>query len=170
MARQSANRWNDMLPPPKAAQEWEALKPGLAAEIFRESLAEERHRRRMETLRAGTKILGQFLALGSVGLMVLFAKYALDAGEPIVAGFAIGAPSVSLAVIFALSRAPGRRLEEGVARASHRGISAVSAAQGAQPGIPGQALPPPSIFPQPAPAPGLLAQATPPPADPAQTM
>jgi len=136
-----------MLPPPKAAQEWEALKPGLAAEIFRESLAEERHRRRLENVRAATKILGQFLALGSVSLMVLFAKYALDAGEPIVAGFAIGAPSVSLAVIFALSRAPGRRLEEGVSNASRRGIRAVSAGQG----------PPPS-----------LAQAAPPPAGPAQ--
>lgn len=131
MARQSVNRWNGVLPPPKAAQEWEAIKPGLAAEIFEESIAEERHRRRMETVRVGTKILGQFLALGSVGLMVLFAKYALDAGEPIVAGFAIGAPSVSLAVIFALSRMPGKRLEEGVGRAARRGVTAVSAGQGA---------------------------------------
>lgn len=118
MARQNMNRWSDMLPPPGAAQEWEALKPGLAAEIFEESLAEERHRRRLATARVATKILGQFLALGSVALMVLIAKYALDAGEPIVAGFAIGAPSVSLAVIFALSRAPDRRLTERLGRAA----------------------------------------------------
>ncbi|SES12735.1 Uncharacterized membrane protein [Streptomyces sp. yr375] len=142
MAPRSANRWDGMLPPPRAAQEWEAIKPGLAAEIFEESIAEERHRRRMETLRVGTKILGQFLALGSVGLMVLFAKYALDAGEPIVAGFATGAPSVSLAVIFALSRTPGRRLEEGVARAGRRGLTAVTAGQGTPAPVIAQAPPP----------------------------
>jgi uncharacterized membrane protein len=155
MARQSDNRWSDMLPPPRAAQEWEALKPGLAAEIFQESLAEERHRRRMDTARVATKILGQFLALGSVALMVLIAKYALDAGEPLVAGFAIGAPSVSLAVIFALSRAPGRRLEERP--------GAPSRPAAADPAVAADGTPPPLA------PPPLAAAPEPEPGDPAQT-
>jgi hypothetical protein len=56
-------------------------------------------------------------------------------GEPLVAAFAVGAPSISLAVIFGLSRMPGRSLENASGRPVRR-VSAVTAAS----------QPPPTLF------------------------
>lgn len=108
------------------AREWEAVKPGLAAEIWAEFRTDERHRRRLAWAAVGQRAIGQLFALVSVGGMLIFAKYSLDAGEPLVAAFAVGAPSISLAVIFGLSRMPGRTLENALARPGRR-IAAVTA-------------------------------------------
>ncbi|GLP63677.1 hypothetical protein TUSST3_02980 [Streptomyces sp. TUS-ST3] len=110
------------------AREWESVKPGLAAEIWDEFRVDERHRRRMAWAAVAQRAMGQVFALTSVGAMLLFAKYSIDAGEPLVAAFAVGAPSISLAVIFGLSRMPGRTLESGLSRPVRR-ITAVTAAQ-----------------------------------------
>ncbi|WHM40217.1 hypothetical protein [Streptomyces sp. BPTC-684] len=108
-------------------QEWEAVKPGLAQEIWEEFRADERHRRLLSWAGLVQRAVGQLFALASVGGMLLFARYALDRGEPLVATFAVGAPSVSLAVIFGLARMPGRALEGAVARSARR-VRAVAAA------------------------------------------
>jgi hypothetical protein len=73
--------------------------------------------------------MGQVFALASVTAMLLFAKYSLDAGEPLVAAFAVGAPAISLAVIFALSRMPGRSLESALGRPARRVAAVTAAAQ-----------------------------------------
>lgn len=127
------------------AREWEAVKPGLAAEIWAEFRTDERHRRRLAWAAVGQRAIGQLFALVSVGGMLVFAKYSLDAGEPLVAAFAVGAPSISLAVIFGLSRMPGRTLENALARPGRR-IAAVTA---------GTQQPPPEPTP-PAGPPGTL--------------
>ncbi|MFF3325266.1 hypothetical protein [Streptomyces sp. NPDC002889] len=126
MARQDEGpgpRWDA-----KVAKEWETVKPGLAAEIWEEFRTDERHRRRLAWAAVGQRTAGQLFALTSVAAMLLFAKYSLDAGEPLVAAFAVGAPSVSLAVIFGLSRMPGRTLENALGRPARR-VTAVAAAQ-----------------------------------------
>ncbi|MEU6347728.1 hypothetical protein ABZ896_00150 [Streptomyces sp. NPDC047072] len=114
------------------AREWELVKPGLAAEIWEEFRVDERHRRRMAWATVGQRAMGQVFALLSVGAMLLFAKYSLDAGEPLVAAFAVGAPSISLAVIFGLSRMPGRTLETAIGRPVRR-VTAVTAVPPAPP-------------------------------------
>ncbi|MFJ4711819.1 hypothetical protein [Streptomyces sp. NPDC088785] len=120
----------------RVAREWEAVKPGLAQEIWDEFRADERHRRRLAWATVAQRGLGQLFALVSVGGMLVFAKYGLDKGEPLVAAFAVGAPSISLAVIFGLARMPGRTLEGAVGRPARR-VRAVTAGQ-----PPGQPQPP----------------------------
>ncbi|GGP44084.1 hypothetical protein [Streptomyces melanogenes] len=111
----------------QVAKEWEAVQPGIAEKIWEEFRADERHRRLLSWAGVVQRALGQLFALASVGGMLLFARYALDRGEPLVATFAVGAPSVSLAVIFGLARMPGRTLEGAVARSARR-VRAVAAA------------------------------------------
>jgi hypothetical protein len=112
----------------QVAREWDSVKPGLAQEIWEEFRADERHRRRLSWATIVQRSLGQIFALASVGGMLIFAKYCLDKGEPLVAAFAVGAPSISLAVIFGLSRMPGRTLENAVGRSALR-VKAVTAGQ-----------------------------------------
>lgn len=102
------------------AKEWEAIKPGLASEIWDEFRTDERHRRRLAWAAIAQRTVGQVFALTSVAAMLVFAKYSLDSGEPLVAAFSVGAPSISLAVIFGLSRMPGRTLEGALAQSSRR--------------------------------------------------
>ncbi|MFG2955190.1 hypothetical protein ACGF5O_15825 [Streptomyces sp. NPDC048291] len=138
MARQDQGpgpRWDASV-----AREWESVKPGLAAEIWAEFRVDERHRRHMAWAAVAQRTVGQVFALLSVVAMLFFAKYSLDAGEPFVAAFAVGAPSVSLAVIFGLSRMPGRTLEGALSRPVRR-VSAVTAGNPQQP--PDPISPPP---------------------------
>lgn len=128
----------------RVAREWESVKPGLAAEIWEEFRRDERHRRRLAWAAVAQRAAGQLFALASVAAMLVFAKYSLDANEPLVAAFAVGAPSVSLAVIFGLSRMPGRTLESAVARSAGRVRARASTHQ-------------PSVEPAPAPVPPEVA-------------